>query len=301
MPFYGPLDLLQQSVQSILGQTDTNWTLTIVDDCYPDPAPMAWAGALGDPRISIIRNDTNLGVNGTFRRSAELSRGPWTVIVGCDDKLLPTFVARVSDLASRFPRAAVIQPGVRIIDAESRPAYPLADRVKNFYRPNGALPRVIAGKALASSLSRGNWAYFPSLVWRGGVLHEFAFDSRLGVALDLDVLLRIASRGGELVLDDQPVFLYRRHLSSVSAFTAMDGSRFAEERHVLELAASRFDSLGWNHAARIARHYWSSRANALTVLPRAIRSAGRPELKALFRHILRLPRNTEHPDQRTRD
>jgi glycosyltransferase involved in cell wall biosynthesis len=293
MPFYGRIDHFRVAVESVLVQEDLDWRLTIVDDQYPDPAAGEWALAQADPRVSYVRNEKNLGVSGNFQHCVELMTGDFAVIIGCDDKMLPGFVGRVRELITRFPDATLIQPGVQVIDQDGRRVVPLADRVKAIYRPGGVKPRVLAGRELATSLARGNWAYFPSLVWRVSEIQAIGFRSDLEVALDLDLLLTIAGRNGSLVVDDDVVFEYRRHGGSVSAFTATDGTRFVEEADVLRGAASTFDRLGWHAAARVARRHLSSRFNALSVLPRAIRSASPAQRSVVVRHILGRPQRAE--------
>jgi glycosyltransferase involved in cell wall biosynthesis len=295
MPFYGRIDHFKFAVESVLAQEDPAWRLTIVDDQYPDPEAAEWARALSDPRVTYLRNNKNLGVSGNFQHCVDLMTGEFSVIMGCDDKMLPGFVGRVGELVARFPEVSLIQPGVRVIDQDGRPVVPLADRVKALYRPRGTKPRVLTGRELATSLARGNWAYFPSLVWRVSVIQAIGFRSDLEVALDLHLLLTIAGSNGALLVDDDVVFEYRRHGGSVSSFTATDGTRFLEEADVLRGAASAFDRLGWQSAARVARRHLSSRLNALSVLPRALRSASPAQRSVVVRHILGRPQPSSDP------
>ena len=88
------------------------------------------------------------------------------MFLGCDDLLLPDFVATVRAAHERFPDAAIIQPGVRVIDDEGRPTDTLADRVKRAIRPRAAEPTVFGGEPLVTSLLHGDWLYWPSLVFR---------------------------------------------------------------------------------------------------------------------------------------
>jgi len=285
MPFYGRPDQFRIAVESVLAQSNDSWRLTIIDDVYPDREPALWAEGLRDERVIVVRNEKNLGVGGNFRRAVDLMTEKYGVIMGCDDLMRPGFVDRVVRLTTQFPEAAVIQPGVAVIDDEGNSTRPLADWVKDHYRPRGKGARSLSGQYLAASISAGNWAYFPSLVWSTGVLKELGFRPGLEVALDLDLLLRIVASGGSFVIDDEIVFDYRRHSGSVSAFTAVDGTRFREEREVLQAAADTFARLGWATAAQKARNHTSSRLNALSVLPRAMRSASSAERRSLVSHI----------------
>lgn len=288
MPFYGRFDHFQAAVHSVLDQTDPRWRLVIIDDVYPDLAPGQWAAAIDDPRVTYIRNETNLRPSRNYNKAIGLAETEFVVIMGCDDVMLPGYVGRVHELIEQFPDAAIIQPGVSVIDENGAPSHPLADRVKGYYRFGGSGARQYSAEPLASSLLRGNWTYFPSLVWRTSRLAG-GFRTDLDVVQDLAKLFEIVSGGGSLVLDDTVVFNYRRHSASVSAVTGPDGSKFRQERTLFYEAAEQSRALGWNRTARIARRYLSSRLNALTELPGAILKNNALGRRTLARHILGLP------------
>ncbi|MGH3919303.1 MAG: glycosyltransferase family 2 protein, partial [Pseudonocardiaceae bacterium] len=84
--------------------------------------------------------------------------------------------------------------------------------------------------------------------------------------------------------DPEVCFCYRRHRASDSSWRALDGSRFVEERSFFLDEAARMQSCGWHRAARIARRHTSSRLNALTLLPSAVRQRHRSGMRVLARH-----------------
>ena len=90
LPFYGDRDHLHQAVSSVLAQEDPDWRLSVVDDAYPDPSAAAWVADLPDPRVRLIRNASNLGVSGSFQRCLELATEDWVVIMGGDDRMMPS-------------------------------------------------------------------------------------------------------------------------------------------------------------------------------------------------------------------
>ncbi|AQX80778.1 glycosyl transferase family 2 [Plantibacter flavus] len=285
MPFYGRFDHFQAAVESVLAQSDPDWTLTIVDDVYPDLAPGEWAVALGDPRITYLRNEVNLRPSKNYRKCVSLMTGEFSVIMGCDDVMLPNYVRRVRELIADHPDASIIQPGVSVIDEHGTPSSPLADRIKAKYRFSGTGAREYRGEQLATSLLRGNWTYFPSLVWRVEALRKHQFRLDLDVVQDLAMLLEITKDGGSLVLDDEICFAYRRHSQSVSAVTGPDGSKFRQERTLFAEARRDLTAMGWNRAARAAANHWTSRANALSELPAALRSRNAAGRRALLEHV----------------
>ncbi|MFF2370045.1 glycosyltransferase family 2 protein [Agromyces sp. NPDC058110] len=284
MPFYGRIDHFKLAVRSVLAQTDPDWRLVIVDDVYPDLSAGEWAAAIDDPRVTYLRNEENLRPSRNYRKCVGLMENPFAVIMGCDDLMLPGYVARVNALTARFPNAAVIQPGVEVIDSDGALHRPLADRVKGWYEPRGSGIRVIEGETMARSLLRGNWTYFPSLVWNVERLRRHEFRTDLDVVQDLAMLLELAKDGGSLVVDDDIVFRYRRHAESVSAVTAPDGSKFAQERVVFGEAARDLAALGWHGAARAARLHLTSRLHAAADLPKAVLARDASGFRSLARH-----------------
>jgi len=285
MPFYGRFDHFKAAVESVLAQTDPDWRLVIVDDVYPDLAPGEWAKSLGDPRVAYIRNEQNLRPSKNYRKCVSLMQTEFAVLMGCDDIMLPNYVRRVHELIEQFPDADIVQPGVQVIDGEGTVYRPLGDRVKALYRFRGTRARRYAGERLATSLLRGNWTYFPSLVWRVEQLKQHGFRVDLDVVQDLAMLLDITLAGGSLVLDDEICFSYRRHATSVSAVTGPDGTKFAQERELFHEFDRRCSQRGWKRAARAARNHFTSRLSAATELPAAIRARNSSGRRSLLRHV----------------
>ena len=286
MPFYGDPALFKLAVESVRAQTDPDWRLVIIDDQYPDLAPGRWAQSLLDTRIVYQRNEVNLGVSANFAKCVDLAMADFTSILGCDDILLPNYIARMRQLTHQFPDADYLQPGVQVMEASGADALPLADRVKSWYRPSSTKPQVLSGEFLAASLLKGNWTYFPSIAWRTSTLQRHGFRRDLDVVLDLALQLDIVADGGQLVLDPEPAFRYRRHAGSVSSWMADDGTRFVEEARFFYESSERMRALGWKRAGRVAALHFSSRLNAITRFPSALRARDGRGAALLARHVL---------------
>ena len=284
LPFYGREDHFREAVQSVLDQDDPRWRLVIIDDANPDPTPGEWARLITDPRVHYLRHAENLGINRTFQESLELSEAEWVVIFGCDDVMKTDYVGRVHHLASQHPDAGIIHPGVEIIDADGKPARTLVDAAKAYYRPGGEKPLVLSGEDLAVSITRGNWMNFPALAWHGPTARSIGFRPDYQVVQDLALALDVCRKGYPLVIDDQIVFQYRRHAGSVSSWRAVDGSRFEEERAFFRAEADAFTLQGWETAARAARTHLSSRINAATRVPSALRAGDLAGSRTLLHH-----------------
>ncbi|MDN5747904.1 MAG: glycosyltransferase [Pseudonocardia sp.] len=287
LPHYGRLDLVQDTVRSVLAQDDPHWRLTVVDDsgALPDQGLAAWCAELGDPRVRYLRNAHNLGINRNFQRCVELVEHELAVIVGMDDLMLPGYVGIVRRAHAAHPDVAIVQPGVEIVDGDGAPVRTLVDLSKRWvYAPRISTATVLGGEELAASLLRGNWLYFPSICWRAGPLHRTGFREGLSVVQDLALVLDLVLGGESLLVEPTTCFRYRRHQASVSSAHAADGRRFAEERGFFLDTAQRMAAHGWPRAARAARRHLSSRINALVRLPSAARQGRRDGVRTLARH-----------------
>lgn len=286
LPYWGDEDRLFEAVESVRAQTDPEWRLTVIDDAYPSERVPAYFAQLSDARVSYARNESNEGIVANFRRSAELATSQWMSIFGCDDVLDPGYVACIKSMIQAHPDVDILQPGVRVIDAEGRTALPLVDRVKQrLLAPRTHDDVVLAGADLATSLIRGNWLYWPSLVFRTETVRRVGF-ADLPIILDLDMLMKVAFDGGSLAYRPKPVvFGYRRHSGSASQTSLLDGRRFRDERDFYQDIVNRARMTGWRRTAGAARLRLMSRLHAVTEAPRVLRHGSKEAVRALLAHV----------------
>ena len=83
-----PEDYLRQSIDSILGQTYSNFEFIIVDDASTDGS-LAVIESYKDPRIRIIKNSENLGLTKSLNIALDECRGEYIARMDSDDISLP--------------------------------------------------------------------------------------------------------------------------------------------------------------------------------------------------------------------
>jgi len=270
MPFWGDPADLRVAVESVRAQTDGDWLLTVIDDCYPDQSIATFFDGISDDRIEYSRNETNVGITENFRRAVAAARADYVVILGSDDLLGPEYVATMSRTAASHPEVDVFQGGTRIIDANGTAARTLVDTVKlRLLTPRRAT--TYRGEEMAATLLLGNWLYWPSLMFRTETIRSVEFRDDLPIILDLALLIDIALQGGALHFEPAIVFSYRRHASSLSQKAILDGSRFEDERAYYREAAALAGERGWVRASRAAHWRAMSRLHGLAVLPGVLR------------------------------
>lgn len=271
LPYWGDPHLLDQAVDSVLAQSDPDWRLTIVDDHYPDlHAQSTYAHHL-DARVGYVRNDENIGLTRNFERCRTMAQGDLVTFLGCDDLLLPDYVAVLRRARDLNPTGTIFQPGVRVIDSTGRPSFGLGERAKACLAPSGPRPTTLAGEELAVSLMRGNWLYWPSLAIDGDEVAAHSFRTDLPIVLDLAFVMDMVLDGAQLVVLDAVTFAYRRHGDSASSVSSLRGSRFDDEKLFYREMEARLAAHGWGRAARVARLRIISRLHELSLVPGAVR------------------------------
>lgn len=240
---------MKETVQSVLSQDYTNWHLIISDDHYPDNKIEEYIVGINDPRITYIRQEKNIGITNNFNYLLEESTADYCVFIGCDDRMLPDYLSRA---LATIGKADFYQPGVAVIDQDGQRYMPLVDRVKRAIRPRRR--GYYSGEKLAASLCRGNWLYFPSILWKTATLKRYRFDPSYKIAEDALLQLRIIKDGGVLFYDTEVCFEYRRFANSLSSREKSKGGiRFIEEDDIYDLMSREFKVIGWRKASRAAR------------------------------------------------
>ncbi|MGF3053838.1 glycosyltransferase [Microbacterium sp. YY-03] len=288
IPYWGDESFLFEAVESVLNQDDDRWRLTVIDDCYPSDMVAPYFARIVDPRVTYRRNDKNVGITENFRRSIAGATASHVTVLGSDDRLKPNYVRTVLSAIDAFPNADVIETGIDVIDAAGERSMPLVDRVKqSILAPRSEGRHKLVGQAMANSLIRGNWLYWPSLALRVETARRIDFRDELLVIQDLALLMDVAFDGGMLVYDTSVAFEYRRHNESASQATLLNGTRLMQEREYFALAADLARGVGYEKTARIARARWFSRAHAVTLLPTVLLRGTRAGRRAVWAHILK--------------
>ena len=187
VPAYNSRAYIAECLQSVLAQTYEAMAITVVDDCSTDGTyDVAREVTARDARVTVLRNDTNLGNRGNFERCLSLASAPFVKFVCGDDALEPQALARMVALAEDRPDVALVTSRRHMVDERgavlTQPAFPTT--VGN---ADMEIDGIAAGDILLTS--GYNWIGEPTTV---------LFRRQL---LDLDRLYRIGSAAPQRNLD----------------------------------------------------------------------------------------------------
>lgn len=95
LPVYNGEKYLASALDSLLGQTFTDFEIVISDNASSDRTPeICQEYASKDDRIRVVRQTENVGAVGNFNRVFELARGEYFKWAAYDDICAPDFIAR---------------------------------------------------------------------------------------------------------------------------------------------------------------------------------------------------------------
>ena len=86
MPAYNAEDFIAQAIESVVGQTHSDWELIIVDDCSTDrTVSIIESHARADRRIVFLQHQQNQGVAATRNRALKVAQGAYIAFLDSDD------------------------------------------------------------------------------------------------------------------------------------------------------------------------------------------------------------------------
>lgn len=89
-PSYNASKFIEETLESILKQTYSNWELIIIDDCSTDNSIEILQPYIEqDSRIKVLLNETNLGAASSRNRGLDIANGDYIAFLDSDDLWLP--------------------------------------------------------------------------------------------------------------------------------------------------------------------------------------------------------------------
>ena len=199
LPSYNGGKYIMESVDSILGQTYTDWELIIVDDCSTDNTlEIARRYEAGDKRIRVIHNEVNQKLPGALNAGFQYAKGKYLTWTSDDNRYLADALAVMVERLEASG-AAMVCGGMHAIDDSGRLKW---DKVLLYQ--DGELCRWN---------SVGACFLYRREVWD----HIGEYDTELYCVEDYDYWLRIKQEFGKIEPIDRVLYQYRYHENSLTA------------------------------------------------------------------------------------
>lgn len=110
MPTFNVSQYVKDAVESVLGQTYSDFELLVIDDCSSDNTIDIVRG-IKDPRIRIERNERNLGLADNLNRGLSLIKTEYVARMDGDDIALPHWLEKEMFFLEAHPEVGVCGGG----------------------------------------------------------------------------------------------------------------------------------------------------------------------------------------------
>lgn len=232
IPNFNYARYLSAAIASVLTQEGVVVDVVVVDDASSDDSvAVASRLAASDPRIQVVRQETNRGPVDTFNRGLDHVTGEFLVRLDADDMLTPGSLSRSVSLAQAFPSVGLVYGHPVHFVEDDRAHQPT--RMGGWARPyrvsRGTLPPV-------RSVGRPTWILWDGTTWlwrrcsnarnvitspevlmRSSVVDLVGGQKPLAHTHDMEMWLRIAAHADVGYVAGVDQALHRDHDASLSS------------------------------------------------------------------------------------
>lgn len=201
IPFLNSEATLADAIRSVFAQTFDDWELILLDDGSDDTS-LDIAMAVDDPRVSVLSDGRNRGLQTRLNEIARSSRGDYVARMDADDLMHPERLARQAAFLDANSAIDLVGTATYVIDSEARPT-----GVRHT-EPVDTSPGAVLACGLIchpTSMARAEWCA------------RFPYDESFLGAEDHELYCRAAPKSGFARLGE-PLFYYREAYKSPGSF-----------------------------------------------------------------------------------
>jgi len=202
MPAFNAQKYITEAIESILTQSYENFEFIIVDDCSTDTtATIIKSFKEKDKRITIIKNEENIGVTKSLNKAVAIAKGKYIIRMDADDWVYPQRLLLQVDLMEHNPDVVVSGSYIEICDKNLKTKY-----IRK-YKLNDA--------DIREHIFRYSPFAHPATIWKAEVLKKERYNEVIRVCQDYELYFRVGKIGKFMNLD-KPLLKLRMHDTSVS-------------------------------------------------------------------------------------
>src|SRR5688572_11820056 len=126
MPVYNCSEYVHDAIESILGQTFTDFELIIIDDASTDNTKQV-VKSFADPRINLIEKSDNSGLSSSLNMGIDIAKGEFIARMDGDDISLPERLQKQVEFLRVNPKVILCGSWFQIIPGNYTIEHPLTD------------------------------------------------------------------------------------------------------------------------------------------------------------------------------
>lgn len=200
-PAFNLENYIAETITSILNQTFQDFEYLIIDDCSND-ATVQIIESFKDPRIKLIKNNSNQGISYNRNLAIEKAKGIYLAMIDGDDLALPDRLQEQVEFLQKNKDYGILGTEVININENGDPI-------------NGVVKYKIPDNEIPSRMLFNNYIATSSAMIRLSSLGDIRFKKEYIVAEDYEVWIRLI-RNSKIGHIRKPLTKYRIHSTSIS-------------------------------------------------------------------------------------
>jgi glycosyltransferase involved in cell wall biosynthesis len=209
IPTYNRAHFLPEAIGSVQAQTESDWELIVCDDGSRDGTAELMSG-FDDKRIRYIRHESNIGKSNNMRSGYEAATGQYFVKFDDDDRLMPDFLAKMSQVLDQNPAVDLVGGDHWVMDAAGKIQLDWSDENSVKWGrsglQSGPLPDLLHQVFVIQSLQIG------ATLWRLDALKDLDYMRQdWQNCEDNDLFVRFALSGRQGAYLAERLMVYRFH------------------------------------------------------------------------------------------
>lgn len=242
VPTYNRLEFLRECIQSILDQTFKDFKIVVLDNAS-DQDVAGLVSSFNDPRISLIRNQVNIGSVGNIQKALDIASTEFVTVFHDDDYMHPRLLETQIKIFDEVPGLVfVATPCTLVYDSSKMRVFSDAPGYDyEVFKESSSLIKALITRPFG----------FAGVMYRTCVTKRVKLDvNRFSIACDRPFLVSLAEKGPCAYLKE-PTYNARQHTRQDSASLASDEDLAIE---VFRFYREKLDSSG-DHATKKCFNY----------------------------------------------
>ncbi|AOY87512.1 hypothetical protein BKP64_04620 [Marinobacter salinus] len=225
MPCFNSESYLEESIRSVLEQTETDFELIVVDDGSSDSSTSIIQDInKQDQRVKLAVNKGGKGASGARNYGASVCVGEWLCFLDSDDLFEPNALAQRRDAASKAPSCEFFSSDFFRWQADDKSPAKLQTDVndywKFYFKKAGTCGLYILTEDIAPIFIKAPLAWTGGVTMKKSLFMELGgFDEALIRAEDDHLWIRGATKTGRVGLIGYPDAYYRIRTTGLSQGT----------------------------------------------------------------------------------
>lgn len=201
IPVFNMETTIVQCIRSALSQEHNDFEVIVLDNCSTDRTYQLAVEMMGDQRLRVLRNASNLGAYGNHNAVVQLAGGIWIKFLHGDDELLPNCLSSFEIALYQCPsNVALLSCGAIQLDQNGNESFRTLNSGELFVMRSGTIEKFIL---------EGNIFGTPSmcLINKTKLVELGGFDTNMEPGADADMWINLRTRYSNAIMPNYCVLL----------------------------------------------------------------------------------------------